>query len=87
MGAGMGVDVAGAAGEGSGRSAGSGSAVRGTATDGCPAVVRIAHPKGLVEATVELDEEGRGVRAVGVVRTARRLLAGTAFVPVAGKRR
>ena len=44
-------------------------------------VVRIGHPKGVVEATVELDEAGRDVRAVGVVRTARRLLAGTAYVP------
>ena len=46
-------------------------------------VVRVGHPKGVVEATVELDEAGGDVRAVGVVRTARRLLAGTAYVPVA----
>jgi 2-methylaconitate cis-trans-isomerase PrpF len=51
---------------------------------GCPpaaAVVRIGHAKGVVEATVELDDEGRAVRAVGVVRTARRLLGGIAHVP------
>lgn len=45
-----------------------------------PTVVRIGHPKGVVEATVELDEAAGGVRAAGVVRTARRLLAGTAYV-------
>lgn len=42
-------------------------------------VVRMEHPKGVVEATVELD--GDTVRSAGVVRTARRLLAGTAYVP------
>jgi 2-methylaconitate cis-trans-isomerase PrpF len=42
-------------------------------------VVRMEHPKGMVEATVEL--EGDTVRSAGVVRTARRLLAGIAFVP------
>jgi 2-methylaconitate cis-trans-isomerase PrpF len=42
-------------------------------------IVRMEHPKGLVEASVEFD--GDRVRAAGVVRTARRLLAGTAFVP------
>ena len=44
-------------------------------------VVRIGHPKGVVEATVDIDAEAGDVRAVGVVRTARRLLAGTAYVP------
>jgi 2-methylaconitate cis-trans-isomerase PrpF len=42
--------------------------------------VRIEHPKGLVEATVDID--GDQVRATGIVRTARRLLAGTAYVPL-----
>jgi 2-methylaconitate cis-trans-isomerase PrpF len=41
-------------------------------------VVRIEHPKGAVEATIELD--GHEVRAAGVVRTARRLLTGTAHL-------
>ena len=41
-------------------------------------VVRIEHPKGAVEATVTLD--GDRVVAAGVVRTARRLLSGTAYL-------
>ena len=53
------------------------------AGSGIVRLVRIGHPKGVVEATVELDEAGGDVRAVGVVRTARRLLAGIAYVPVA----
>ena len=44
-------------------------------------VVGIEHPKGRVDATVEVDEDGQ-VRAAGAVRTARRLLAGTAYVPL-----
>jgi 2-methylaconitate cis-trans-isomerase PrpF len=40
--------------------------------------VRIEHPKGVVEATVDLD--GDRVLAAGVVRTARRLLTGTAHL-------
>jgi 2-methylaconitate cis-trans-isomerase PrpF len=47
---------------------------------GASGVVALEHAKGRVEATVELDEGGE-VRAAGVVRTARRLLAGTAYVP------
>jgi 2-methylaconitate isomerase len=43
-----------------------------------PLVVRIEHPKGAVEATVLLD--GDRVAAAGGVRTARRLLSGTAFL-------
>lgn len=53
----------------------SGSRTSGT---GGRSVVRIEHPKGAVEATVQLDG-GRVVRA-GVVRTARRLLTGTAHL-------
>lgn len=41
-------------------------------------VVRVEHPKGAVQATVTLD--GDRVVAVGVVRTARRLLSGTAHL-------
>jgi 2-methylaconitate cis-trans-isomerase PrpF len=41
-------------------------------------VVRIEHPKGAVETTVELD--GDHVVAAGVIRTARRLLSGTAHL-------
>lgn len=41
-------------------------------------IVRIEHPKGAVEATIEIHE-GR-VIAAGVLRTARRLLTGTAHV-------
>lgn len=43
-----------------------------------PPRVRIAHPKGWVEATVELD--GNAVTSAGLVRTARRLLTGTAHL-------
>lgn len=43
-----------------------------------PVVVRIEHPKGSVETSVELD--GDEVRAAGVIRTARRLLTGTAHL-------
>jgi len=42
-------------------------------------VVRIRHPKGVVEATVRRDPAGQ-VSAVGLVRTARRLMDGTAYV-------
>jgi 2-methylaconitate isomerase len=45
---------------------------------GGAAVVRIEHPKGAVEATVALD--GDRVLSAGVVRTARRLLSGTAHL-------
>lgn len=48
------------------------------ATDRHRSVVRIEHPKGAVEATVELD--GDRVASAGVVRTARRLLTGTAHL-------
>ncbi len=41
-------------------------------------MVRICHPKGSVEATVRID--GERVLAAGVVRTARRLLSGTAHL-------
>lgn len=41
-------------------------------------VVRIEHPKGAVEATVGLD--GGRVASAGVIRTARRLLTGTAHL-------
>jgi 2-methylaconitate cis-trans-isomerase PrpF len=46
-------------------------------------VVRIRHPKGVVEATVGLDPAGE-VSAVGLVRTARRLMDGTAYVVLTG---
>ncbi|MDH4363377.1 MAG: hypothetical protein OEY41_04975 [Acidimicrobiia bacterium] len=42
-------------------------------------VVRIEHPKGAVEATVEIDGDDH-VASAGVVRTARRLLTGTAHL-------
>lgn len=41
--------------------------------------IRIAHPKGVAEIGVDLDATDR-VRSVSVVRTARRLVAGTAYV-------
>jgi hypothetical protein len=44
-------------------------------------VIRIRHPKGVVEATVRLDPPGE-VSAVGLVRTARRLMDGTAYVVI-----
>lgn len=50
----------------------------GEGSDG-PQIVRIEHPKGAVEATVCLD--GDRVVSAGVVRTARRLLTGTAHLP------
>ncbi|MCC6438395.1 MAG: 4-oxalomesaconate tautomerase [Acidimicrobiales bacterium] len=43
-----------------------------------PVIVRIEHPKGSVETSVELA--GDVVRAAGVIRTARRLLTGTAHL-------
>jgi 2-methylaconitate cis-trans-isomerase PrpF len=46
-----------------------------------PGLVVIRHPKGRIEATVDLDDGGQ-VRSAGVVRTARRLLAGTAYVAI-----
>jgi 2-methylaconitate cis-trans-isomerase PrpF len=42
--------------------------------------VRVAHPKGVATATVRLDGEGPVVRSVSVTRTARRLLAGEAYL-------
>lgn len=52
--------------------------------------VRVAHPKGIVDVGVQVDagadaaaestSGGVGIRSVSVVRTARRLFAGTAFV-------
>ena len=41
-------------------------------------VVRLRHPKGIVEILVDAD--GPTVRSVGVVRTARRLMAGTIYL-------
>jgi 2-methylaconitate cis-trans-isomerase PrpF len=41
-------------------------------------VVRLRHPKGIVEILVDAD--GPTIRSVGVVRTARRLMAGTAYL-------
>jgi 2-methylaconitate cis-trans-isomerase PrpF len=41
--------------------------------------VRIAHPKGIVGATVRMDD-GPTVRSVGVISTARRILAGEAVM-------
>jgi 2-methylaconitate isomerase len=41
-------------------------------------VVRLRHPKGVVEVLVDAD--GGAIRSVGVVRTARRLMAGTAYL-------
>jgi 2-methylaconitate cis-trans-isomerase PrpF len=47
-----------------------------------PGTVRVRHPKGVVVLTADVDAAAcpPHVRAVGVVRTARRLLAGTAFL-------
>jgi 2-methylaconitate cis-trans-isomerase PrpF len=45
------------------------------------AVVRVAHPKGVAEAAVRLDDDRNVVRSVSVTRTARRLLAGEAYLP------
>lgn len=47
--------------------------------DGAGSVVRIEHPKGAVEATVEIDGDDH-VASAGVVRTARRLMTGTAHL-------
>jgi 2-methylaconitate cis-trans-isomerase PrpF len=46
------------------------------------ASVRIAHPKGVasIDVATESDPEFTGIRSVSVVRTARRLLEGTAYV-------
>ena len=41
-------------------------------------IVRLRHPKGVIEARAEVD--GRVVRSVGVARTARRLMRGEAYV-------
>jgi 2-methylaconitate cis-trans-isomerase PrpF len=41
-------------------------------------VVRLRHPKGIVEILVDAD--GPAIRSVGVVRTARRLMAGTVYL-------
>jgi 2-methylaconitate cis-trans-isomerase PrpF len=41
-------------------------------------VVRLRHPKGIVEILVDAD--GPTVRSVGVVRTARRLMAGAVYL-------
>jgi 2-methylaconitate cis-trans-isomerase PrpF len=41
-------------------------------------VMRLRHPKGIVEVLVDVD--GATVRSVGVVRTARRLMAGTVYL-------
>lgn len=49
------------------------------ATAGAGSVVRIEHPKGAVEATVEIDGDDH-VASAGVVRTARRLMTGIAHV-------
>lgn len=46
-----------------------------------PGGVTIHHPKGNVEATVELSPSG-DITSVGIVRTARRLLDGIAYLPV-----
>lgn len=47
-----------------------------------PGTVRVRHPKGVVLLTADVDAAAcpPHVRAVGVVRTARRLLAGTAYL-------
>jgi len=43
--------------------------------------IRIAHPKGVSDVVVQVDVSAeRRVRSVGVVRTARRLVSGTAFL-------
>jgi len=47
--------------------------------------VQIHHPKGEVEATVRLGDSG-DVTAVGIVRTARRLMDGTAYLRLATHR-
>ncbi|WP_157892191.1 MULTISPECIES: PrpF domain-containing protein [Frankia] len=54
-----------------------------TASDAAgPETVRIAHPRGTLTVTVRTsDRAGREIVAVGVLRTARRLLAGTAYLP------
>ncbi|WP_313949511.1 PrpF domain-containing protein, partial [Frankia sp. AvcI1] len=54
-----------------------------TASDAAgPEAVRIAHPRGTLTVTVRTsDRAGREIVAVGVLRTARRLLAGTAYLP------
>lgn len=53
-----------------------------TATVGGQGTVRIEHPKGYVEATVTLSgDPRRPVESVGLIRTARRLMEGTAYLP------
>ncbi|MBO0705203.1 MAG: hypothetical protein J2P39_07785, partial [Candidatus Dormibacteraeota bacterium] len=49
--------------------------------DGACERVRIAHPRGVVEGSVWLEPgDPPTVRSVGIVRTARRLLDGTAYL-------
>lgn len=55
-----------------------GTVVHAVARPGTGAEVRIAHPKGLIAPQVKLD--GGRVRSASVVRTARRLLEGVAYV-------
>ncbi|PIC76766.1 PrpF protein [Sporosarcina sp. P19] len=43
--------------------------------------IRIGHPDGIAEVTVELTEDGKDVAAVGLDRTARRILEGQCYVP------
>ncbi|ARK24446.1 PrpF protein [Sporosarcina sp. P37] len=43
--------------------------------------IRIGHPDGIAEVTVELTADGKDVAAVGLDRTARRILEGRCYVP------
>jgi hypothetical protein len=47
------------------------------------AELRISHPKGVSTVTVDIDHDSAGhhIRSVGIIRTARRLLSGTAYLP------
>ena len=56
-----------------------GTIPNGVASGAVGDVVRIAHPKGASEACVRFDAAG-GLRSVSVTRTARRLLAGEAYL-------
>ena len=56
------------------------------ATDGSPSHVRIGHPQGCIDAYVDTEDSrgGLAIRSVRISRTARRILDGHVYVPVAG---
>lgn len=62
------------------------SLIEGTVPNACTTsdfrqTVRIGHPDGIAEVTVELSADGRDAAAVGLDRTARRIMEGKLYVP------